>query len=201
MKSCDFILPLAGLLVAAHAYGDGQVYTREKRQLPSPILVQPFGGVFKFIIGMGIPITVGERLVIYGQNVQFQYPLPTNASYFTNYFSSTSPKRRRRSTSNYERSLAYAMLERQYERTGANGKQCILRGICEVAETPLQEEGLVGELLHLLLTPDYGGINFVEQDYLDAKQAGLRGENCMELFPECPKGHGILDLVSTVEYT
>lgn len=37
-------------------------------------------------------------------------------------------------------------------RNGVNGKECMMRGICEAAETPLHEEGLIGELLHLLLT-------------------------------------------------
>jgi hypothetical protein len=37
-------------------------------------------------------------------------------------------------------------------RHGIEGRSCVLRTICEVAETPLHHNGLVGELLHVMLT-------------------------------------------------
>ncbi|XP_046750325.1 uncharacterized protein LOC124413649 [Diprion similis] len=200
MKIIDVLLTLTGLSVATLAeYDGGEI--RDKRQIYSPILVEPYGGTFKLIIGIGIPIALPGRSLVYGQNMQFQYPLPTNATFFTNLFStSSSSGRRRRSSSRYERQIAYSMLEQQFDRSGANGKECIMRGICEAAETPLRQEGLVGELLHLLLTPDYGGNTSVDEDYVNAKKAGIRGEDCAALFPGCPHGYGILDHVSTTKY-
>ncbi|XP_046488443.1 uncharacterized protein [Neodiprion pinetum] len=200
MKISDALLALTILSAAALADRDDSD-RRDKRQIYSPILVEPYGGTFKLIIGVGIPIAIPGRTLVYGQNMQFQYPLPTNATFFTNLFSpSSTTRRRRRSSSHYEREIAYSMLEQQFDRSGANGKECIMRGICEAAETPLHEEGLVGELLHLLLTPDYGGNTSVDEDYVNAKKAGIRGEDCAALFPGCPYGHGILDHVSITKY-
>ena len=39
-----------------------------------------------------------------------------------------------------------------FDRWGANGKDCLRKSICEIAGNPLQDEGLVGELLHVMLT-------------------------------------------------
>lgn len=33
-----------------------------------------------------------------------------------------------------------------------NGVDCVLRAICEAAQYPVEEEGFVGEILHILLT-------------------------------------------------
>ena len=37
-------------------------------------------------------------------------------------------------------------------RRGMNGEECVYRAICEAAQYPVEEEGLVGEILHILLT-------------------------------------------------
>ena len=38
-----------------------------------------------------------------------------------------------------------------YFRFGFNGHECVLRAICELAESPLLEDGVLGELLNILL--------------------------------------------------
>jgi len=37
-------------------------------------------------------------------------------------------------------------------RHGLEGRSCLLRSICEVAETPIYYNGLIGELIHVILT-------------------------------------------------
>lgn len=37
-------------------------------------------------------------------------------------------------------------------RFGVDGKACLLRAVCEVAESPLRDDGLLGEVLNILLT-------------------------------------------------
>lgn len=37
-------------------------------------------------------------------------------------------------------------------RLGLDGRACVLRAICEAADTTLQHNGLAGEVLHVLLT-------------------------------------------------
>jgi hypothetical protein len=37
-------------------------------------------------------------------------------------------------------------------RLGIDGRACVLRAICEAADTTIQHNGLAGEVLHVLLT-------------------------------------------------
>ena len=37
-------------------------------------------------------------------------------------------------------------------RFGMDGKACLLRSICEAAEYPVENEGLLGEILNIVLT-------------------------------------------------
>lgn len=82
-------------------------------------------------------------------------------------------------------------------REGKNGRECLLRAICEVAETPVNHNGLVGELLQLFFTP--GKHERVSQDYRDARKVGLNRVDCEKMYPDCPFGHGILDSFSLIE--
>lgn len=46
----------------------------------------------------------------------------------------------------------YTFLEQQFDSWGRNGRQCLLRTICQVAESPIRHNGLIGELLHVVFT-------------------------------------------------
>lgn len=63
-----------------------------------------------------MPILSGKRLLTYSQNFQFQYPLPQNATMFTNYFSSLKKRRRRSISGNDERRIFYELLEHELHR-------------------------------------------------------------------------------------
>lgn len=71
-----------------------------------------------------------------------------------------------------------------------------MRTICEVAETPVNHNGLIGELMQLFFTP--GQHEKISDDYKFARKAGLNRVDCQKLFPKCPFGHGILDSISLV---
>ncbi|EFN73777.1 hypothetical protein EAG_06419 [Camponotus floridanus] len=51
----------------------------------------------------------------------------------------------------------YRLLEEGLETKRINGRECMKKSICEAAMMSLQDEGLVGELLHLLLTHGFNG--------------------------------------------
>lgn len=135
------------------------------------------------------------------RNVQFQYDLPPN---ITTIFSQVPARQRSfdgRSRINYKpdasRKIAYEIVEDILGKEGKNGRECLLRTICEVAETPVNHNGLVGELLQLFFTP--GKHEKVNQDYRDARKVGLNRVDCERMYPDCPFGHGILDSVSLIE--
>ncbi|KZC06089.1 PREDICTED: uncharacterized protein LOC107194406 [Dufourea novaeangliae] len=191
------VILFLALLGAGPIQGSSSEKHREKRQLlyPPP-LVYPFGGNFKLIVGLAVPVQLSGRILVYGQNIQFQYALPDNATFFTNIFEGSS--RRRRNAYWNERTPVYDILERELDRRNIDGKSCLKKDICETAATPLKDEGLLGELLHLLLTPDHGGAPRMDQEYLEAAAAGRRHENCSMIYSACPAGLGILDRISTI---
>lgn len=46
----------------------------------------------------------------------------------------------------------YDFVEKEFNRWGRNGAECILRTICETAEAPIKHNGLIGELMHVFFT-------------------------------------------------
>ncbi|KAK9306595.1 hypothetical protein QLX08_002785 [Tetragonisca angustula] len=198
MMLVDWRLSLLLLSTMARIQGNEDEQLREKRQaLYPPPLVYPTGGTFKLVLGLGVPVQLSGQILVYGQNIQFQYPLPENATFFTNYFEDSSRRRRRRASWN-ERASIYDILQRELDMRNIDGKACLMKDICEAASTPLKDEGLVGELLHLLLTPDYGDNLTIDKEYLEAAMAGRKHENCSMIYSFCPAGLGILDRISSI---
>ncbi|XP_022216907.2 uncharacterized protein LOC111070562 [Drosophila obscura] len=76
-------------------------------------------------------------------------------------------------------------------RMNLQGRECILKSICESAAAPFDERnGLLGELLHILLTPSSSVDPLSEHsdnDYLQAERLGEAGTDCDQVFQRCPK--------------
>ncbi|XP_077269636.1 uncharacterized protein LOC143901317 isoform X1 [Temnothorax americanus] len=172
--------------------------SRLRRQIlfPPPI-VYPYGGTFKLIVGFAVPVQLSGRILVYGQNLQFQYLLPQNATLFTEFFASSSSRRRRESVSWNERMTVYRLLEEEFERRGIDGRECMKKSICETATMPLEDEGLVGELLHLLLTPRKSDTS-LDSEYLQALEFGRDYQDCSGIYRSCLPGQGILDYISKI---
>ena len=92
------------------------------------------------------------------------------------------------------RILVYQLLEYALNKEGKSGRECILRTICEVAESPLKHNGLIGELMDIVFTP-YDNES-IHEDFKLAKKAGIEQNNCTEKYKKCKLGHGILDKIS-----
>lgn len=134
------------------------------------------------IFGFGIPIKNPANLSLgFGCNMQFQYPVPTNISFFNKYLTYATLARKKRSKEDKlkqyekERYTIFNSLEESMDRwvylmvvdnwlnfkwkniivrfrIGINGKECLLRTICEAAESPIEHDGYFGQLIHLILT-------------------------------------------------
>ncbi|KAI4486679.1 hypothetical protein M0804_006049 [Polistes exclamans] len=90
---------------------------REKRNLLySPPLLYPFGGTIKLVVGFAVPIELAGRILVYGQNFQFQYALPQNATFFSNLSQNRVFSRRRRDLDRYGRVLLFNTLEQYFQR-------------------------------------------------------------------------------------
>ncbi|EZA61852.1 hypothetical protein X777_04663, partial [Ooceraea biroi] len=152
----------------------------------------------KLIVGISLPVEISGRILAYAQNFQFQYLLPQNASLFTEFFedAKSSRRRRRENVSWNERMTVYSLLEEEFERRGIDGRECMKKSICEAAMAPLEDEGLVGELLHLLLTPQQESDSSLNSEYLEAFEFGREHHDCSQIYRLCPSGQGILDQIS-----
>ncbi|XP_052844636.1 uncharacterized protein LOC128257603 [Drosophila gunungcola] len=71
-----------------------------------------------------------------------------------------------------------------------NGRVCVLKSICESATAPFDDRnGLLGEVLHILLTPSSSVDPLSEHsdnDYLQAERLGAAGSDCDQVYPRCP---------------
>ncbi|XP_047739926.1 uncharacterized protein LOC125178982 [Hyalella azteca] len=66
----------------------------------------------------------------------------------------TNGRRKRRSIAE-DRSALYRSIIALVDETGLQGRACLQRAVCEAAQGPLIENGLLGEILTLLLTPSH----------------------------------------------
>ncbi|XP_033607304.1 uncharacterized protein LOC111864376 isoform X2 [Cryptotermes secundus] len=159
-------------------------------------LVYPKGATYKFNIGMGFPVDLPQKILSFSMNFQFQYTQPTNFTPLKEF-----PEVRRSFRETVDRSSSYLALQNVMDRHGLDGRNCLLRSICEVAEAPVYYNGLIGELLHVILSPGYGfnTEEHVDWDYHEARRHGEGGGDCRQAYPTCPFGDGLLDLISLLD--
>ncbi|XP_060813319.1 uncharacterized protein LOC132905756 [Bombus pascuorum] len=89
----------------------------------------------------------------------------------------------------------YAAIENLLNRHGwQDGRECLLRTICELAETPFgrTRQDVLEEVIHLILTPseDVAGTansnhQSVDQLYSEAERQGRSGGDCILAYPDC----------------
>ncbi|XP_069989979.1 uncharacterized protein [Penaeus vannamei] len=97
---------------------------------------------------------------------------------------------RRRRQARQERSSIYTNMQAAFEKAGVDGRHCLLRVICDVAEAPF-DQGLMGELLNTLLTaslagrPDDGEHDRDYDHYIEAELHGKLNGKCEERYSKC----------------
>ena len=70
---------------------------------------------------------------------------------------------------------------------GSDSHECVLRAICEVARTPLTDDGLLGEVISLMLTPLQHEITAIQgnSDYIKAQHRGRVTHDCSPYQQHC----------------
>lgn len=85
--------------------------------------------------------------------------------------------------------LIYRAMEILMNRAGLAGRECMLRSICEHAAVPLHyDSGILGEILHIILTPsrsrdEFGHPN--DKDYGRAERIGRNDGDCAASYASC----------------
>ncbi|XP_053611549.1 uncharacterized protein LOC128675861 [Plodia interpunctella] len=91
-----------------------------------------------------------------------------------------------KSKNDFTRSFLYTFVETMLQQHGRGGRACLLRSICENASSQLLHNGLLGDLLHLLLTPSTSmSEDTLDDIYYEAEYLGLEGE-CDRYNDACP---------------
>jgi hypothetical protein len=76
-------------------------------------------------------------------------------------------------------------IEQSLDKGGLAGRQCVLRAICELTETPIHHWTVFGEMLNNLLRPKNGTHEALEE-YKKAEKIGEEQGDCWSFYPECP---------------
>ncbi|XP_059611057.1 uncharacterized protein LOC132257984 [Phlebotomus argentipes] len=179
---------------------DSETLSRRKRFL----LIFNNGGLAKAVLGISAPVIFNDKTkrslnMSYNFQAQYQF-LPNVTSPLADPFFTGLQRRRKRqsptrSAPDESRKYLYALLEGLMRHRGVDGEQCLLRAICEVAESPCKHNGLVGELIDLIFTPHE---HEAQPEHVQARFIGLRGGNCASTYSLCPRGEGLLDAISVI---
>ncbi|XP_076656887.1 uncharacterized protein LOC143361407 [Halictus rubicundus] len=128
--------------------------------------------------------------VVFSSAFQLNYKLPSNLSELE---PTIIPARQMRDMHLQD---AYDTIESIFNRHGwRDGKNCLLRTICELAETPFgrtRGQDVLEEVIHLILTPteDLPGTansthRSVDELYREAERLGRSGGDCVLAYPDC----------------
>ncbi|XP_041766418.1 uncharacterized protein LOC121590646 [Anopheles merus] len=184
------------LLAAATDSNDDEITARlerAKRWLNYPIN----GGLAKVVLGLVIPIRFHHplpRVIVNTYNLQANYRIPATIIYPHPESVFQNRALERPAGEDQSRRQLYALLEQGLSRAGRNGRACLLRAVCEVAEMPLKHNGLIGEIIDVIFTPSAS--DRLEPDYLLARSYGQQGRDCTAQYTDCPAGHGLFDGIS-----
>ncbi|XP_055610969.1 uncharacterized protein LOC129757708 [Uranotaenia lowii] len=156
------------------------------------------GGVAKIILGGIYPVFFHHKLkrsLNAAVNVQANYVIPETIIWPV--AEDVFKERLNNEFVDNSRVQLYKVLESMLDSWGRKGRTCVLRTICEVAETPVSHNGMFGEILDVIFTPTES--DKMDEEYRLARKYGLHGVNCSGVYSKCPSGHGLLDLISTVD--
>ncbi|CAL4122339.1 unnamed protein product [Meganyctiphanes norvegica] len=111
---------------------------------------------------------------------------------YNDYETQYSYHQRRRRQARQERHGIYEKLQAAFGKAGVNGRHCLLRTICDVAEAPF-EQGILGEMLNVMLTaslagrPDHPDETKEYDEYIEAELHGKLNGKCEERYSKCKK--------------
>ncbi|XP_061390953.1 uncharacterized protein LOC133326297 [Musca vetustissima] len=161
-------------------------HRREKRYL-----IFEHSGVFKLNIGVAFPIDLEDkrswRTLAMAVNFQFQYNLPPKPIYWwdkwdtrsLNSLGSFIESEKENDQTDEPQLFLYQWFENQMNRRRTNGRECLLKAICENAQIDVHQ-GLYAEILYRFLRPHRN----MDSDYVNAWHMGLKGIDCQSNYPK-----------------
>ncbi|XP_055843789.1 uncharacterized protein LOC129910433, partial [Episyrphus balteatus] len=149
---------------------------------------------------VAIPVDLPDRNIYVAFNLETNYGLPPNDTHYNlikkwnlnGMFSDisngvTNIESARHQRSLYTRTNFYRSVIGYMEHFGLNGSDCLLRTICEVAESSIYESnGVLGSILHVLFMPTSSENENIPQALYKAEELGFK-HNCSSYEHGCPE--------------
>ncbi|CAO1423342.1 unnamed protein product [Diamesa hyperborea] len=169
----------------------------QKREA-SPVLF-PINAATGILVAIAIPLSLPNRNVFVSYNFEANYNMP-------NIPSDSFPGPIKRLPGLVEsqnldymllsRKSTYRVLENRMDANGLNGKKCLLLAICESAQIPLLEHnGILGHILHIILTPSSSMNESLPLEYNKAEELGTQ-HKCRKYEKHC--AYSMLKLITTL---
>ncbi|CAB3244838.1 unnamed protein product [Arctia plantaginis] len=148
-------------------------------------LIFPPAGLYGTFVAIAVPIDLPNKNVFVSYNFESNYAVVRNITELDEVIFPNLPIISSRHSRSITRELAYTVLENRFSEYGMNGRECMLRNICEAAETPLHHNGILGHLMHIIFTPSASREEGLDDEYYEAEAAGHKGD-CDKYVAECP---------------
>ncbi|PZC83982.1 hypothetical protein B5X24_HaOG206328 [Helicoverpa armigera] len=148
-------------------------------------LVFPPTSLYGTFLAIAVPIDIPNKNVFVSYNFESNYSTLNNITEIDEVLFPNLPVVTSRQSRSISRELTYTVLENRFQEYGMKGKECMLRNICEAAETPLHHNGILGHILHIIFTPSSSREEGLDDEYYEAEAAGHRGD-CDQYLHDCP---------------
>ncbi|XP_063993610.1 uncharacterized protein LOC135171168 isoform X2 [Diachasmimorpha longicaudata] len=146
----------------------------------------PQGSGMGLFFAVGIPLDIPDKSVSLAFYFEANYILPNDKN--STYFDYDEYYRGR----GLDRRTAYEYIQNKLESAGYPGRRCLLRAICEASNGFLLENGLVGDILHIFLTPSSSRTEVLPSEIIKA-------ENFPNCYEYCDCSLSIVDLFTHIQ--
>ncbi|XP_036327282.1 uncharacterized protein LOC118739893 [Rhagoletis pomonella] len=183
------------------------------KKLAHSIVAFPRGGSQGYLAAVAMPLDLPNRNVYMSFNFEANYGFPANDSYYYwidrwnideefvgigNDVIPLASRRRRSFAQLYTRNAFYHSIVGYLEHYEMNGTACLLRTICDVSASNLDEHnGVLGSIFKILFMPTTSALESEHQlQHMDIYAAEVHGHNgeCAQYRHWCPRG--LLELIS-----
>ncbi|XP_038221843.1 uncharacterized protein LOC119839565 [Zerene cesonia] len=147
-------------------------------------LIFPPTSLYGTFVAIAVPLDIPDKNVFVSYNFESNYSVLSNITEIDEVLFPNLPVISRHSRS-ITRELAYTVLETKFKENGLNGRDCLLRNICEAADTPLHHNGLLGHIMHIIFTPSSSKEEGIDDVYYEAELDGQKGD-CDKYYEACP---------------
>ncbi|KAL4717104.1 hypothetical protein ACJJTC_016991 [Scirpophaga incertulas] len=156
-------------------------------------LLYPPTSLYGTFLAIAVPVDIPDKNVFVSYNFEANYGVVTNITEIDEVLFPNLPIINSRQSRSITRELIYTVLEARFEQHGMRGRECMLRNICEAAETPLHHNGLLGHMLHIIFTPSTSREEELGDEYYEAELEGENG-NCDRYLQDCP--YSLFDIIT-----